>query len=361
MKKISLITSSLLLSSTLVFATDSIDQAFKEGKVEGSLNIYTVNNDNKGGNENTAFTSGDIELAYETASYMGISAKAAFVGAHIFTEKNDGNADDIASNAIVSEANIKYANEDFSLTLGRQAIDLEWLGDFNEAAIAQVTLVPNTTITLGYVDKQAVAGVDEISEKFEKINGKDGAYVVDVKFNIEEGIELNPYFYSAPNLADFYGLKASYSSDMINAIAQYALSNEDMINTKDASIGHIEVAATIGDVTASIGYIKTDKDGGTGSITKFGENISPFEDGNYVYDFDAKTTYAAIGYSISNIDLALLYGQTKYAQDKEKELNLTADYSISDTLSASVLYADIEANDSSNDYNKVLASLSYSF
>jgi hypothetical protein len=361
MKNISLITSGLLLSSTLVFAADSIDQAFKEGKVEGSLNIYTVNTDNKGGNANSAFTSGDIELAYETATYMGFSAKAGFVGAHVFDEKYDGDAADIASNAIMSEANIKYANEAFSLTLGRQAIDLEWLGDFNEAAVAQINAVPNTEITLGYSDKQAVAGVDEVSEKFEKVNGKDGIYVIDVKYTGLENVELNPYFYSAPDLANFYGLKASYSTDMINALAHYAASNEDVSATEDGSIAHIELGATIGEVTAAVGYIKTDKDGGTGSIAEFGDNISPFEDGNYVYDVDAKTIYGAIGYEISGISLSALYGETKYSSTKENELNLSAEYSFTDSLSAAALYADINNDDSTADYNKVLASVSYSF
>ncbi|XPV53182.1 MAG: hypothetical protein ACNI3H_13265 [Halarcobacter ebronensis] len=38
----------------------------------------------------------------------------------------------------MTEAYLKYANESFSLTAGRQAIDLEWLGDYNEAVVAQL-------------------------------------------------------------------------------------------------------------------------------------------------------------------------------------------------------------------------------
>ena len=39
-KKVSLVVSGLILSSTMTFAADTIDSAFKEGKVTGSLGIY---------------------------------------------------------------------------------------------------------------------------------------------------------------------------------------------------------------------------------------------------------------------------------------------------------------------------------
>ena len=45
----------------------------------------------------------------------------------------------------------------------------------------------------------------------------------------------------------------------------------------------------------------------------------------------------------------------------EKELNLTVGYSFTESLDASLLYADIDANSSSDDYNKVLASVEYTF
>ncbi|MDZ7818947.1 MAG: hypothetical protein U5K55_10125 [Aliarcobacter sp.] len=39
-KTVSLITSGLILSSTMAFGADSIDSAFKEGKVSGGLALY---------------------------------------------------------------------------------------------------------------------------------------------------------------------------------------------------------------------------------------------------------------------------------------------------------------------------------
>ena len=259
----------------------------------------------------------------------------------------------------MTEAYAQYSNDVVTAMIGRQAIDLEWMGDFHEAAVVAVTAVPDTTIVLGYTQKVAVAGVDETSESFEKVNGNNGAYVLDVKYAGLEGIEFNPYAYSAPDLADWYGLKATFTADMFGAVAHYAVSSED--TQDDGSIGHVELSTTVSDFTAALGYIKTDKDVGAGYMSAVGDNISPFEDGNYVYAADASTIYGSLGYTLAGVELGALYGQTEYADDKEKELNLTVGYSFTESLAASVLYADIDANSSSDDYNKVLANVEYTF
>lgn len=365
MKKISLIVCGLLLGSTMAFGANNIDSAFKEGKVSGSLSAYGVSQDNKDGNPDSAFTSGAISLAFETAEVKGFSAKAGFIGVHEFSEKNDGDAADLAAKSLMTEAYGKYANDAVAVIIGRQAIDLEWMGDYHEAAVVAISAVPNTTIVLGYSDKVAVAGVDEISDGFNKFNGTKGAYVADVKYTGLKSVEFNPYYYSAPDLADWYGLKTTFTADMFGAVAHYASSDIDAIDVKDGSIGHLELNTTFKDLTAAVGYIKTDKNTGvSGVMDNVGDNISPFEDGNYVYGIDAKTTYGSIGYTIAGVELGALYGETKFESDfKEKELNLTVGYSFTETLSASLLYADVNADETygDTDYNKVLATVEYTF
>lgn len=361
MKKISLVACGLLLSSTMAFGADSIDEAFKSGTVSGALDVYYENTDPKNG-DNTGFSAGTVSLGYETASYMGLSAKVGFVGAHEFDSENDTEFDSaFSSKSIMSEANLTYATDGYSLTVGRQAVGLEWAGDYHEAAVGVITAIPDTTLVLVYSDKVAVAGNDEISD-FAKFNGKKGAYILEGTYTGLAGFEFTPYFYALPDVADSYGLKTTYTSDMFGAVAHYAAADVDG-SSDDDSILHLEASTSISGLSAAIGYIKTDKDGGADNIGAGDDNISPFEDGNYVYDVDAKTIYGSLGYSIAGFDLGLLYGETEYgaSDDKEKELNLMADYSFTDSLSASLLYADISAEDSSDDYSKVLASMTYSF
>ena len=53
-------------------------------------------------------------------------------------------------------------------------------------------------------------------------------------------------------------------------------------------------------------------------MTAYGDNISPLEEGNYVYDIDARTYYAGVSYTIADIELGALYGSTKYSEDAKK-------------------------------------------
>ena len=260
----------------------------------------------------------------------------------------------------MTEAYVKYTGEGFALSAGRQAIDLEWLGDYNESVVAAITAVPDTTIVLGFANRQAESGID-LSEDFTDINDNKGAYVADIKYTGFQSIEFNPYAYSAPDVADWYGLKTTITTDYFGAIAHYAVSSED--TQDDGSIGHVELNTEVVGISGAVGYIKTDKDVGAGSMIAAGDNINLFEDGNQVYSADARTVYGSLGYTIADLELGVLYGQTTYgaADDKEKELNLTASYPITESLAASILYGDVTAELSNDDYNKVLASVEYTF
>jgi len=366
-KTVSLIVSGLIASSSMAFGANSIDSAFKEGKASGSLALYGEKVDKKGGALDSGFGNANATVAYETADFKGFNAKAEFKGNLGLgeLERNDrsGGVDSaFANNSLMTEAYLKYAMEGLSLTAGRQAIDLEWLGDYNEAVVAAVTAVPDTTIVLGYTQRQAESGFD-LSEDFADVNGNKGAYVVDAKYTGLKSLEFNPYAYSAPDLANWYGLKTTFTADMFGVVAHYALSNEDVVDVENGSIGHVELNTKVAEVSAAVGYIKTDKDGGDGSMSELGDNISPLEDGNQVYEADAKTVYGSLGYSIASIDLGALYGETTYGVDneKEKELNLTVGHSFTESLAAEILFADIKAESSNNDYNKVLASVEYTF
>jgi hypothetical protein len=363
-KTVSLIASGLILSSSMAFGSDSIDSAFKEGKVSGSLALYGEKHDFKDGTSDSGFGNGNATIAFETASFYGLTAKAEFKGNLKLGEVENNDHDNAYSNnSLMTEAYLKYATEGFALSAGRQAIDLEWLGDYNESVIAAITAIPDTTIVLGFANRQAESGIDT-SVDFADLNGNKGVYVADVKYTGLEGVEFNPYAYSAPDLADWYGLKATFTTDYFGAIAHYAVSSEDAQD--DGSIGHVELNTTLAGISAAVGYIKTDKDVGVGNIAVGGDNISPFDTGNRTYDPDARTVYGSLGYSIAGVDLGALYGETTYgsADYKEKELNLTVGYAITESLSASVLYGDVneDTSDTDNSDDKyVLASVEYTF
>ena len=357
---LSLIASGLLLSSSIAFGADTIDAAFKDGKVSGTAiayGTYTDNNPSSVADSNAGY--GTINLAYETASYMGISAKAGFEAGHAIA---DG---ELVNDALMTEAYVKYANDMFSLTAGRQVIDLEWLSDYNEAVVAAITSVPNTSIVLGYVNQHAVADENEIGD-FYDTGFEKGVYVADVKYSGLKGVVFNPYYYSATDLASWYGLKTTFTADMFGAGAQYAASNEEVVGVEDGSIGHVNLNTKLAGISAGIGYIKTAKDGNANSMKIVGDTLSPLDAGNYVFSTDARTAYGSLGYTIAGVKLGALYGQTTYsnADYKQGELNLTAGYSLTKSLSTSLLYADISADGSDSsgvDRNDGSLTIKYTF
>lgn len=371
-KKISLVACGLILSSSMVFGAETIDSAFKEGKVSGSLGLYGKHIDYNAG-EKEGYLNGNATIGYETASFYGLTGKAEFKGNLDLGEvhNNDRDLAPFENDALMTEAYLKYANESFFVSAGRQAIDLEWLSDYHEAVVAGITAVPDTTIVLGWTKRKAES-TSELSEDFWKINENKGAYVADIKYSGFTGVELNPYYYSAPDLADWYGLKTTFSTDYFGVVAHYAESSidkefEQTTGFEDGSIGHLELNTEIDGFTAAVGYIKTDKDAGAEIMAIAGDNISPFEDGTYNYVIDAKTVYGSLGYTISDVELGALYGQTEYSADdfKEKELNLSVGYSFTESLGTSVLYVNVDGDskdtNSVGDYDKWIAAVEYTF
>ena len=75
---ISLVACGLLLSSSMAFGADTIDSAFKEGKVSGSLALYGAKYDLKDGGTDSGYGNGNATVAFETGSFYGLSAKAEF-------------------------------------------------------------------------------------------------------------------------------------------------------------------------------------------------------------------------------------------------------------------------------------------
>lgn len=362
MRKISLIAASLILTSSLVVADNSFDNAIKSGTVSADVTLHGETQSNSGSTKDAGFTMGSINLGYETGEFYGFKANVGFRANHDFSEEENGDYDggNDDTKALLHTANISYTNEYFGLTVGRQEIDLEWMGDFHEAVVLGVTAIPDTTVVLAYTNRQAVADPDAVLEKFEKFNEDDGAYVLDAKYEGIKGLVINPYYYNADNIASWYGLKADYDTDIFGLTAHGAKSDVDN-SSDDGEILHFEARTEISGLSLNAGYITTDNDAGVGAMDTLGDNINPFEDGNQVYEADADTAYIGLGYEVSGVELGALYGQTDYASDKEKELNLTADYGITENLSIGALYVDVNAQDNDDDYNRFALTLEYAF
>ena len=245
MKKLSLVVSTIMLSSTMFAASafdkevdaplkkdnienaNSIDEAFKNGKIEGSIALFGLTQDNKDQSRDFAFGNGNLTLGYNTASFYGFSLGTQVKGniklgeKHKDDRKNEG---PFENNALITQAYLQYSlNEMLLIKAGRYEGELEWLTDYQQGAIAEITAIPDTTVSLAFSNRKAESGIDT-SEDFYKPHDK-GIYVVDIKNESLEGLEINPYYYQIPDVVKFYGLKTSYNLEHFGAIAQYAKSS----------------------------------------------------------------------------------------------------------------------------------------
>ncbi|AXX93075.1 hypothetical protein CPU12_12990 [Malaciobacter molluscorum LMG 25693] len=377
-RNISIIASLAIFSVTSVFAeSNSIEEAFKNGKTSGDISVHYETWDN-GSNKDYGFSTPSIGLKFETDTFNGFSAGVAFRGNTETSEENNGDYEEtMAENGNVTEAYIQYENDIFAVKAGRQEMDLEWLSDYNDGVIAILKAIPYTTLTAGYTNRQAEITLDTHDKfhRFENKKGDDSAgFVIDGKIEPIKGLVFNPYFYTADDIADYYGLKTTFDNDLFGLTAHYAQTNEDNpkgLNDKDGDILNLEARLNVNDFNFMIGYIKTDSDGGIGSLDSLGDNIDQTEElTDAVYGIDAKTYYLKAAYTYKDLELSALYTHSKHdvsTKDvKDKELTLAASYNITKQLSAELIYTDanIDKNSDLNDgedFNKFVANLTYSF
>ncbi len=342
---------------------DNLADAFQNGTVSGDLNLFYKDIDNSG-SADSGYSTGYLGLKYETAPLHGLQLGLAFRHGSEVDEDNPGDSDE-GVGTLLTEAYISYQGEGFGAVVGRQEIDLEWIGDFHEAVTLTSDLLPATELTVGYTRSMAVADEDDLQHSFTDI-GDDGAWFLDASITPAEGLTLNPYYIHEEEVFDGLGLKADFEhASGLGMTAHYAASDVDVAGESDGAILHLELRGTLGGLSLAAGYIDTDQQGGVGHLDEMGDNISPLEEGNQVYGADAQTWYLGGEFSLGKATIGALVGNTDYAgNSEEQEINLTLGYDLADiaeNLSVSLVYADIDAEASSDDYEKLTLMLSYGF
>jgi len=374
MKKIYISTiAAAILSTGAMAESNSIKEAFANGKASGDISVFSENVSKNGANKDSGFIMGSAGLNYETDSFNGFKVNLGFRTNHKINEKEDGDyigSNDTISNdddveAAMSTANISYTNGDATFIAGRQEIDLEWMGDFHEAVVGVFNYVPNTTIVVGHTSRFMAVDPDAALGKMQDIGtNNDGANVIDVKYEGIQDTVINPYFMDAKDTFSAYGLKVTSTISNIDLTAHYAATSEDVATTKDGSIAHVEIGTTVSDISFAAGYITTDKDNGIASLSSLGDNIDPTEDiGDSVYAADADTFYANVAADISAISLSAQYTSVTHGSNNEKdsEILLTAGTSITDELSLDLLFSSASYENSTSDTDKVTVMATYSF
>lgn len=366
MKLITKYTLLSLITASSIYAND----ALSNGQLSGEVSLYNILQDNKTSLDE-GYSVGSLYLNYATQELNGFKATVGGITNHPFYEKqkNDYWKNKKHIRATLTEANISYSNDLFTVIAGRQPLNLEWIEDYHNAVLGIITY-NDIIVTTGVTNKILDADEDSYLPKIADIKDKNGdktkTAFIDLEYSLNDNLVLGSYYMDTKGLFSGIGGFVSTSIQGISTTLKYAQTDEKDGSVQDGKIFACDFGYTIQDNTnIYFGYILSGNKNGTGNLDYLGESINPFEDGNQVYGTDAKTWYLNASTEVAGFGLGALYGETKYlngtTKEKEKELNLFVDKEVYKNLTASVIYADVKTHDKDDKYNYASLQLTYSF
>jgi len=283
MKKINKISlcAAIALSSvtTTVSGSDTISDAFKNGKFKGEIKSVTSKSNflERSSSDTISVIGGSF--GYVTDDFNGLSVGATFQTSHNLAEDNDA-ANDVqgprdifggdldASGSVLSESYLNYKIANTSIKIGRQYIytplvstgidgksSESLLKDSFEAYMITNTDISNTTLTAAYISKyqEKADGTGDVGT-FDTY--EDGAYTLYVKNNSIENVTLQGQFLqidreAANTDSQHYYVQADYKMGHHTLSAQYMAANFD--NKDDGDIYGVQATGPLG--LGQTGYV----------------------------------------------------------------------------------------------------------
>ena len=92
----------------------------------------------------------------------------------------------------------------------------------------------------------------------------------------------------------------------------YAQSKEERANLDDGKAFEVLGYVSYKDNKLTLAHTRSGKKNGWGSMNLGGDQIVPFEEGDAMYNRDARTYYAMFSTMIEKLSLTALYGTTTY-------------------------------------------------
>jgi len=379
MKLVKLSLATIIALGTSAFGADTLADAFKDAKVSGQIQSYYWDRDN--GTNDASILNLGLDLSYETARFNGFGLKATLQSsASPFADANAKtmfNGDMYGSGASLSEIYLSYAYDKTTAKVGRMYFATPLIygsgsrinKEAFEGALITNTNIPNTKLTIGYVQKMQTrtdgnGNFGKFSNQFTwQGQVKDGAYTVVVENSSIENVNLTFAYLDAKDLMKVSYTEAAYKNDMFGLAAQYYYSDVDAnadtsdllglkATVKFGKLGLLAAYSTTGDQYVNVGLgngadyaftgspilsdsykanTDTIKVGASYSVTEalsVGANyvLEDLEKANKEYSYTSFTANYAFSGSLKGLNAALLYDHA--GKDKEgDELRLNLVYS----------------------------------
>lgn len=313
--KLSLAALAVIGVSTSSFAADTLADAFKDGKLDGTIKAYYFDRDTKSGEQESIFTTG-ITLDYKTKSFHGFklgvmfqSASSPFASQEAKTEFT---SDMWGSGAQLSNAYLEYSIAKNTLKVGRQSINTPLLRSSGsrvvEEAFEGTTFVskelPKTQIFATYLNKfQGRTDGDGGIGQFETDKLPEGAYSVMVKTKIIPQTELTAQYLDVKDEYTIMYADGEYKGTIneygYELAAQYLES--ELEDGRKSDVLGFKAGVEIGDFSGYVAYSKTSDERSpklgigagiygiyyTGSTVAASAGVASLR-GNEAYAFDAQ-------------------------------------------------------------------------
>lgn len=358
MKLIKFSLATIMALGTCTYASDTVKDAFQNGKVSGALQAAYWDRDH-GVNKNADITTFGLDLSYETATFYNFSMKATFqTSSSPFTDDKAESAfisDMDGSGSQLSELYLSYALGETTAQIGRMYLGTPLIAgsgsrinrEAYEGALVSNTDIQDTKITVAYVQKMqnrtdGEGNIGKFTKQF-TWQGKapDGAYTVAIENSSIQNLKLTAAYLKAKDLMEVSYLEAAYSEDMFGLASQYYYSEKE--NTSSTDLFGVKGNINIGDATVVLAYTTTGDEyvhAGLGNGADLTYTASPILSDTYNPNSDSYKIGAS--YKVTS---ALNVG-TNYVFDdrKNKEISytsVTADYTFSgaiEGLNVAVLY-----------------------
>lgn len=249
-----------------VLAADTLAEAFKEGKVTGTLKAMYIGTEYAGATvDSDAFAVGG-ELGYKTGSLNGFSAAFTVETSHTMgaqssiAAENDGSVS--IQKTLLSEAYLAYTFEKTSIQAGRMYLGLPLVSssgsrlmkDYFQAITITNTSLPETTLV-------AAAANEWVNRNGAQTHYADPLYTVYANNKSITGLSLIAQMTTKDNDGEQYFLEAAYkvpSKFPLTLGAQYVADNQD--NAKDSAFYGLMVGTEVAGIGLAAYYGSTESD-----------------------------------------------------------------------------------------------------
>ncbi|MDX1808395.1 MAG: OprD family outer membrane porin [Sulfurospirillaceae bacterium] len=329
--KLGAITLVILGLSGNVSAAQTLESAFKDGKIDGTLKAFYFNRNNQ--NTPSNITDLGIVLNYITASYKGFNAGFSAEGASTQNINENGktafNDDMYGTGAVLSQAYVKYTISDAYFKVGRQYIDTPLVAnddsrivkDSFEGFVASYSGIKNTILTAVYIskfqDRSNKNGSIGTFENISNASSNDGAWSVALTSAIDKFELTAAYLQVIQNIGDISALYAEgiyhtkYDTSIIDVAVQYFQGKDksDTTGSNDGNTYAFQISSSFDKLSAYIAYSHNSKDKATFAGIGNGSGplytAAPIAEANF--DANYQITVLNLEYALSNELSAYLF------------------------------------------------------